>query len=223
MLLYFQFINIKKHKELTLGGKRIMKKRNMVIIVLIIALLLMGSAYAAWTDTVSVTVNAESATLNVKIVDREAPVLTTASGSSYQHSTVGASVPAAATFPLAAGTETVTEQITDMVPGETVTFEYRIENLGTLDVDLTGIDITHTTTDLPLTVNWTIEQFGASGGSDTGTGNDTTFTNIDLLGSGSDYCVLTVVVAIDDPSGNLAAYETAQTGEFTVELEYTQK
>lgn len=200
-----------------------MKKRNVVVIILIIALLLMGSAYAAWTDTVSVQVTAQAATLNVKIVDREAPILTTASGSTHQHSTVGASVPTAASFPLAAGTDTVTEQITDMVPGETVTFEYRVENLGTLDVDLTGVTVTHSTIDLPLTVNWTVTQVGAGGGTESGTGTEATFTNIDLLGSGSDYCTLTLVVSINDPSGTLAAYETVQSGVFTVELEYTQK
>lgn len=198
-----------------------MKKRNVVVIILIIALLLMGSAYAAWTDTVAVTVNADSATLNVKIVNRTAPVVASASGSSYQHSTVGTPVPA--TIDPLVGTATITEQITDMVPGEVVTFEYRVENLGTLDVDLTGVTVTHTTTDLPLTVTWTVTQVGAGAGTDTGTGNDTTFANIDLLGSGTDYCTLVLEVSIDESSGVLPAFETVQSGVFTVELEYTQK
>ena len=200
-----------------------MKKRNVVVIVLIIALLLMGSAYAAWTDSVSVTVNADSATLNVKIVERTSATVTSASGSTYEHSTIGTPTPA--TIVSTVGTETVTEDITNMVPGETVTFVYRIENLGTLDVDLTGVTVNHTLTTLPLNVTWTVQQYDSSDvleGSDTGSGTDTAFTNIDLVDVG-DYCVLTLEVAIDESSGTVGPFETVQSGSLTVSLDYTQK
>jgi len=194
-----------------------MKKRNVVVIVLIIALLLMGSAYAAWTDTVSVVVNAESATLNVLITDRVQSATATTSSTGVVHSTVAHDF-------VAPGQKVVTETVTNFIPGETIEIVYTIENDGTLPVDLTALTLTRTDTELPVNVSWTIQKFDGLDNleaSDSGTGTDTTFVGIDLNAAG-DYCVLTLQMIIDDVAAP-GPYTTVQSAAFSIALDYTQK
>ncbi|MEX1377179.1 MAG: hypothetical protein AB1Z23_06860 [Eubacteriales bacterium] len=209
-----------------------MKKRNVVIIVLLIALLLMGSAYALWTDSVTVEVTAQSATMDVQIVERTENI-TPPSGLSV---ITYLDAPVPATINAANPTSSVTEGIVNFIPGDVVTLTYKIENRGTIDVLLTGVNITYpgaTQTLQSLTLlDWTLTEYVggvATGDSISGSGHLGTITantnasasNVGILANAAtDYCLLTVEVQIDDPSG--VPYSSVLETSFTVTPVFTQ-
>ena len=207
-----------------------MKKRNIVVIVLIIALLLMGSAYALWTDSVSVEVTAQSATMDVQIVERTEDV-TPPTGLNVI-TEIG--TPSPATISSTSPTDSVTESITNFIPGDTVTLTYKIENEGSIDVLLTGVNIAYpgaTQTLQGITVmNWTLTEYvsGSAGDSISGggtlgsiaTSTDTSGDGVGILADTSDYCLLTLEVYINDTTG--VPYTTVRETSFTVTPVFTQ-
>lgn len=195
-----------------------MKKRNAIVIVLIIALLLMGSAYALWTDDVSVTVNATSATMEVLITERTVTDTTSTTSKIANVSVAG-------------GVATVTETVTTFVPGETLTLTYKIENMGSIDVELTSLimDTDDAATLDEVTLTWTMNEYQSGvlvAGSATGTGlleslDDAALTISSIIISPSastDYCELVLELSMDDTGD----YSTARTTTFTITPEYTQ-
>lgn len=196
-----------------------MKKRNVVVIVLIIAMLLMGSAYALWTDSVSIDVTAKSASMDVKIVGRTADNTST--------SDIGQIAAVAAIDPTT-GVDTVSEVITRFIPGETMQFVYTIQNKGTINVKLTGFNFADadgaSNGDLRAVthVTWLFDD-----GAVTSTGNDlignignTTIAENIVLTPG-DTCTLTLDVKIQDPSPN-TPYTYEKQSVFTISPQFVQ-
>ena len=207
-----------------------MKKRNIVVVVLVIALLLMGSAYALWTDSVVVEVTAQSATMDVQIVERTESVTTT---SSYGVNTV-LGTPSPATIDVSEPTATVSESITNFIPGDTVTLTYKIVNTGSIDVLLTGVNIAFPGTAQSLQaltqLNWTIDEYVGATLTDSTSGSGTlssiatsvttTGDGVEILAGTSDYCLLTLEMYIDDVSG--IPYSTEKETSFTITPVFTQ-
>ncbi len=207
-----------------------MKKRNIVVVVLVIALLLMGSAYALWTDSVVVEVTAQSATMDVQIVERTESVTTT---SSYGVNTV-LGTPSPATIDVSEPTATVSESITNFIPGDTVTLTYKIVNTGSIDVLLTGVNIAFPGTTQSLQaltqLNWTIDEYVGATLTDSTSGSGTlssiatsvttTGDGVEILAGTSDYCLLTLEMYIDDVSG--IPYSTEKETSFTITPVFTQ-
>ncbi len=205
-----------------------MKKRNIVVVVLVISLLLMGSAYALWTDSVTVQVTAQSATMDVQIVDRTENV-SAAVGSVVTE----LGTPTPGTIDAANPTESVSESITNFIPGDTVTLEYKIVNKGSIDVLLTGINIAFSGTQTLQSLaylNWTMTEYvgGLPVDSISGSGHlDTITTSVDtsgdsvaILSGTADYCLLTLELYIDDVSG--VPYTTVKETTFTITPVFTQ-
>ncbi len=207
-----------------------MKKRNIVVVVLVIALLLMGSAYALWTDSVVVEVTAQSATMDVQIVERTESVTTT---SSYGVNTA-LGTPSPATIDVSAPTAAVSESITNFIPGDTVTLTYKIMNTGSIDVLLTGVNISFPGTAQTLQaltqLNWTIDEYVGTTLTDSTSGSGTlssiatsvttTGDGVEILAGTSDYCLLTLEMYIDDVSG--IPYSTEKETSFTITPVFTQ-
>ncbi|MBN2878658.1 MAG: hypothetical protein JXN65_03415 [Clostridia bacterium] len=210
-----------------------MKKRNVVVVVLVIALLLMGSAYALWTDSVTVNVTAQSATMDVLINYRSVSVAPT--GSLPVVTDIG--TPSPAVIDAANTTDAVQETITNFIPGDTVTLTYRIINDGTIDVLLTGFNISFAGTSVQdlqadTHLTWTMTGFVGGLATDTATGSgqlNAIATTVDVEASGAvieipagtaDYCELTLVFYINDSTG--IPYSTVKETVFTVEPVFRQ-
>jgi len=208
-----------------------MKKRNVVVVVLVIALLLMGSAYALWTDSVTVNVTAQSATMDVLINYRAVSVAPT--GTLPVVTDIGAPIPAV--IDATNTTDSVEETITNFIPGDTVTLTYRIINDGSIDVLLTGFNITFdgaSAQDLKNDTHLTWTMTGYAGGSptSTATGNgqlnliattvDVESSGIEILAGTADYCELTLVFYINDSTG--IPYSSVKETVFTVEPVFRQ-
>jgi len=210
-----------------------MKKRNVVVVVLVIALLLMGSAYALWTDSVTVNVTAQSATMDVLINYRSASVAPT--GTLPVATSIGTSNPG--TIDAANTTDSVQETITNFIPGDTVTLTYRIINDGTIDVLLTGFNVSFAGTSVQdlqadTHLTWTMTGFVGGSATDTATGSgqlNAIATTVDVEASGAvieipagtaDYCELTLVLYINDTTG--IPYSTVKETVFTVEPVFRQ-
>ncbi len=206
-----------------------MKKRNMVVIVLIIALLLMGSAYALWTDHVEVVVTANSATMDVLITERTSATVTQTHGRDIVTTISASSI-------TAPGNQTATVTLDNFIPMETVALVYKIENMGSIDVELYEIAVSkNASNDLlsPKTiVNWTIQKKDA-GGSDIGSpvsGSDTVdnlvgtiavaANSIELAGSTTDYLELELEMYINDSTG--VPYSAVQETVFTIQPRFVQ-
>ena len=182
----------------------------------------MGSAYALWTDSVTVQVTAQSATMNVQIVDRTEDI-TAAAGSVVTE--LGSPTPA--TIDAANPTESVSESITNFIPGDTVTLEYKIVNDGSIDVLLSGINIAFSGTQTLQSLaylTWTMTEYvgGVPGDTISGadhldaitTSVDTSGDGLEILAGTADYCILTLELYIDDASG--VPYTTVKETTFTI-------
>lgn len=207
-----------------------MKKRNIVVAVLVIALLLMGSAYALWTDSVTVQVTAQSATMDVQIVDRTENLVPPAG----LQIVTELGTPSPATIDAANPTDSVQESITNFIPGDTVTLTYKIVNQGSIDVLLTGINIAYpgaTQTLQALTyLDWTMTEYVSGVAADTISGSghlgsittsvDTSGDGLEILAATADYCLLTLEIYIDDATG--VPYSTVKETSFSVTPVFTQ-
>ncbi|MEX1376317.1 MAG: hypothetical protein AB1Z23_02475 [Eubacteriales bacterium] len=104
-----------------------MKKSRLVVIGIVAALLLTGIAFAAWTASVDVNVNAKSGELNVEIVDKAVGAV-----SDYVVFAEGDVV-------ISSDKKSATVSIDNMYPGAEAVFTVKVENVGTLPVDLSKL------------------------------------------------------------------------------------
>lgn len=108
-----------------------MKKRSLVIIGVVAALLLMGVAFAAWTASVDVNVNAKSGELDVEITKTKV-----VSVSEYVNF-------AKKNIVVSEDNKTATVTIDNLYPGSEAVFTIQVKNTGTLPIELT--QLAHTT------------------------------------------------------------------------------
>ena len=104
-----------------------MKKSRLIVIGIVAALLLTGIAFAAWTASVDVNVNAKSGELNVEITDKAVGAV-----SDYVVFTLGDIV-------VSGDKKSATVSIDNMYPGAEAVFTVKVENVGTLPVELSKV------------------------------------------------------------------------------------
>lgn len=104
-----------------------MKKSKLIVIGVVAAMMLAGIAFAAWTASVDVNVNAKSGELNVEITDKGV-----GSVSDYIVFTVGDVV-------ISGDKKSATVSIDNMYPGAEAVFTVKVENVGTLPVELSKL------------------------------------------------------------------------------------
>lgn len=210
-----------------------MSKVALIILTMVVGFMLMGSAYALLIDDVNVQGIAKSSAMDVRIVERETSVL----NSSGNNASTSVGMPSPMTINDEESTTYIRETINNFVPGEEVKMQYKIVNKGTMDVLLTGVIVTTDNQDLEplISLKWSISEYdnGICGNRVTNNADGETLDDISSLTNVSnvgitldndlgteDYCLLELVVKLDDESD--VVYKTMKTTEFTVTPEYIQ-
>jgi len=104
-----------------------MKKSRLIVIGLVAALLLTGIAFAAWTASVDVNVNAKSGELDVQITSRN--VVSASDYVKFSRKNIE----------ISEDKKTATVSIDNLYPGSEAVFTVNVKNVGTLPVELTKL------------------------------------------------------------------------------------
>jgi len=123
-----------------------MKKVVIVAVAIILAVMLMNTALGKYVNSSSNTVTAGSSSIDVKIVER------THDCNYYSHEHTNEIVDAVSS---------IEETLNNLAPGDKIVSEYKIINIGCVDVLLDGVNVSVDNQSLKnyLTLKWNITQY----------------------------------------------------------------